>query len=97
MDYLLQLFKAVSNERRLKIVELLLKEGELVVEKIAQKLKIPLATCCRNLKILEKAYVVESRRKKGYALYRLNKPDKHIYNRLLIELIKLRSQRFSGK
>lgn len=97
MDYILQLFKAVSNDRRLKIIELLLKEGELLIENVAEKLKIPLATCCRNLKTLEKVYLVKSRRKKGYVLYRLNKPDKHIYNKLLIELIKLRGRKLSRK
>ena len=93
MDYLLQLFKGVANERRLKIAELLLKEGELPIEEIAEKLKIPLATCCRNLKILEKVYFVSSRRKGGYVLYRLNKPDKHIYNTKIIDMIKIRNQK----
>ena len=68
MDYVLQLLKAFANERRLQIVKLLLKKGELFIEEIAEELKIPLATCCRNLKILEKAYVVLSRYKNGRAL-----------------------------
>ena len=93
MDYLLQLFKGVANETRLKIIELLLKGDERSIEDIANELKIPFATCCRNLKILERVYLVESKRKMGYVFYRLNKPDKHIYNKLIVELVKLRRAR----
>jgi len=93
MDYVLQLLKAFANERRLQIVKLLLKKGELFIEEIAEELKIPLATCCRNLKILEKAYVVLSRYKNGRALYKLNNPNTHIYNKLIIELIKLSEEK----
>ena len=75
MDYILQLLKAFANERRLEMVRLLLKKGEISIEEIAKELKIPLATCCRNLKILEKAYVVLSRYRNGKALYKLNNPN----------------------
>jgi len=93
VDYILQLFKALANDRRLKIVELLLDKEELFIEDIADILKMPLATCCRNLKILEKAYIVASRHKRGRVLYKLNQPNTHIYNKLLIKLIKLRYER----
>ena len=95
MDYLLQLFKGLANETRLKIVELLLDGREYSIEDIANKLKIPFATCCRNLKIMERVYLIESRRKLGYVFYRLNKPDKHMYNKLIVELVKLRKGRLS--
>jgi len=93
MNYVLQLFKAVANERRLKMVKVLLEKGELSIGEIAEELRIPLATCCRNLKILEKAYVVLSRYKNGKALYKLNNPGKHKYNKVIIELIKLSDER----
>jgi predicted transcriptional regulator len=88
MDYLLQLFKGMGSERRMGMVELLLERGEMHIEDIAGTLKIPLATCCRNLKILERVYVVNSRRKNGRAFYSLNSPSKHPYNSLIIALIK---------
>jgi DNA-binding transcriptional ArsR family regulator len=88
MDYLLQLFKGMGNERRMSMVELLLDRGEMHIEDIAAILKIPLATCCRNLKILERVYVVNIRRKNGRVLYSLNNPSKHPYNSLIIALIK---------
>ena len=88
MDYLLQLFKGVANERRMKLIKLLLDKGEMYIEDIAASLKIPLATCCRNLKVLERIYMVQSRRKSGRVLYQLNNPTKHPYNKPIIELIK---------
>jgi predicted transcriptional regulator len=66
VDYLLQVFKALANDRRLQTIELLLDRGDLPIEGIASRLKIPLATCCRNLKVLERTYLVSSRRRKGY-------------------------------
>ena len=97
MDYLLQLFKGVANQTRIKIVELLLDNKEHTIEELSEKLRIPIATCCRNLKILEKVYLVESKRRKGFVFYRLHNPTKHIYNKLLIELINLRKKRISEK
>ena len=88
MDYLLQLFKGVANDRRIKLIELLLDNGEMYIEDIAFTLKIPLSTCCRNLKVLERVYVVLSRRKNGRVLYQLNNPDKHPYNKLVLKLVK---------
>jgi DNA-binding transcriptional ArsR family regulator len=64
MDFLTQLFKGVANERRLRLLELLL-DGELPIEEIASRLNIPEATCCRNLKILERVHLVRSHRQGG--------------------------------
>jgi DNA-binding transcriptional ArsR family regulator len=93
MDYILQVFKALAHERRLKILELLLEKGELSIEEIARQLKIPSTTCCRNLKILERVYLVNSRRKENRVFYSLNLPKGHPYNKLIFQLIKLRKER----
>jgi DNA-binding transcriptional ArsR family regulator len=93
VDYLLQVFKALANDRRLQMIELLLDREDLPIEGIASRLKIPLATRCRNLKVLERTYLVSSRGKKGYVFYRLNQPDGHAYNRLVLELIKRRKRK----
>jgi predicted transcriptional regulator len=95
MDYILQIFKGLANERRLKIIELLLEKGKLSIEDIALNLEIPFASCCRNLKILEKVYLVNSHIKDGKTFYTLNQPSKHLYNRLIIKLIKTREKRLS--
>lgn len=88
MDYILQLFKGIANDRRIKLIELLFDKGEMYIADIAFTLKIPLSTCCRNLKVLERVYVVSSRRKAARVLYRLNNPTKHPYNKPIIGLIK---------
>lgn len=93
MDYLLQIFRALAHERRLKIIELLLEKEELSIEEISSELKIPFATCCRNLKILERVYLLNSQRRRGRVYYKLNRPTEHVYNKLLIKLIKLRRER----
>ena len=92
MDYLLQLFKALANPKRVQIIEYLLCNGETHIEVIAKDLKIPLATCCRNLKILEKVYLVISRIKNGKAFYSIKNPAEHPYREKLIELVKQKRQ-----
>ena len=93
MDFLLQLFKGIANDRRIKLIELLLDKSEMYIEDIAFTLKIPLSTCCRNLKVLERVYIVSSRRKGGCVLYRLKNPTKHPYNKPIIGLIKKQSKK----
>jgi DNA-binding transcriptional ArsR family regulator len=93
MDYLLQVFKGLANEKRLKILETLMENGELSLEEIAGKLKIPYATCCRHLKFLERVYLVNSRTKKGEVFYSLNFPKDHPYNKLIFQLIETRKSR----
>lgn len=89
MDYLLQLLKAISNERRIKILEYLIENGEKELEEISDDLKIPYATCCRNLKILEKVYLVLSKMKNAKVYYKLKNPKEHPFKNKIIELIKL--------
>ena len=97
MDYLLQLFKGVASQTRLKILQYLADNKEHKIEDIAQTLKVPFATCCRNLKILERIYLIESKRKKGYVFYKLHRPKEHIYNRLIMSLIDLRKSRIGKR
>jgi DNA-binding transcriptional ArsR family regulator len=93
MDYILQVFKGLANEKRLKILETLLENKELSIKEIAEKLKIPYATCCRHLKSLERVYLVNNRTRKGEALYSINLPKDHPYNKLIFQLIETRKSR----
>ena len=93
MDYLLQLFKALANNKRIKIIEYLIKHGEAHIEVIAEDLKIPLTTCCRNLKILEKVYLVFSKIKNGKAFYKIKNPAEHPYRKILVNLMKYKMKR----
>lgn len=93
MDFLTQLFKGVANERRLKMLELLLDEKEVPIEEIASRLKIPEATCCRNLKILERVHLVRSHRQSGRVFYSINSSQGYLYNRTIIDLIRRKKAR----
>ncbi|MCP2599185.1 hypothetical protein NLB65_01870, partial [Candidatus Aminicenantes bacterium AC-335-B20] len=48
------------------------------------------ATCCRNLKILEKVYLVLSKIKDGKAFYKIKNPSEHPYRKALVGLIRHR-------
>jgi predicted transcriptional regulator len=93
MDYLLQVFKALGHRRRLEIIELLLEKKQLSLDEIAEQLKIPKNTCCRNLKVLEKVHLIDSKIRKGNAYYFPNRPKDHPYNTPLFNLIKFRKRR----
>jgi predicted ArsR family transcriptional regulator len=93
MDYLPQVFKALGHKRRFEIIELLLENKELSLEEIANQLKIPKNTCCRNLKVLERVHLINSKIRNGIAYYSLNRPKDHPYNTPLFNLIKFRKER----
>jgi len=90
MDFLTQLFKSVANERRIQMLTLLLDGNEIPIEEIASRLKIPEATCCRNLKILERVHLVRSHRRRGRVFYSLNTSRTYFYNKTIIDLLKRR-------
>lgn len=93
MDFLTQLFKGVANERRLEMLELLLDEKEVPIEEIASRLKIPEATCCRNLKIMERVHLVRSHRRNGRVFYSMDDAQGFFYNRTIIDLIRRKKAR----
>lgn len=51
-------FKALGNERRLKIIEGLLKHKRLTVGEISDKIKLSFRSTSRHLKVLENAEFV---------------------------------------
>jgi DNA-binding transcriptional ArsR family regulator len=71
MEMLERVYKAVANKKRLRMLSLLLKNKEMLLEEIYNELKIPQATASRNLKILEKAGFLSSRFFRGKVYYSL--------------------------
>lgn len=53
-------FKSLANERRLRILEELLKHKRLSVGEISSKIKLSFRSTSRHLKILENAGFIES-------------------------------------
>jgi len=83
MRNLVKIFKALSNEIRLKIVLYLLKNKEATVTEISNKLKINHFRASRNLKILENAYLVKNHIAKNWVFYSINKSPKKFHSKIL--------------
>ncbi len=58
---IIKILKAISNEKRLKILKLLLNGQEYNVSEIAEELKMPFQTVSRHLERLRSADLVEFR------------------------------------
>lgn len=69
-----RLFKALSDETRLRIVALL-SPGELCVCHLQQALQLPQPNVSRQLAILRSAGVVEDRREGTWVYYRLREQE----------------------
>lgn len=97
MDLMLRIFKALANETRIKALKLLLSEGELASEQISARLKIPPATGCRNLKVLERVGLVKSRIRGGRTFYSVDKSPGLQYNPLILEMLRKHTKQKKGQ
>ena len=87
MDFLIKIFKALSNEHRVKLLHILMKKGEKEISELAHEIGIPYKTAARNLKILEQTNLVISRRWQGLFYYSLRDEPGLEYNKTLYNLI----------
>lgn len=88
MNVLIRLFKAVANEKRVKIIEALMEREKIALVPLAALLKLPYKTVARNLKILEKAMLVKSQSYRGNVYYSLETSSKLFYGKAILDLIK---------
>lgn len=80
MEYSAQLFKALGDVTRLRILALLF-SGELCVCDIQETLNLPQSTVSRHLSYLRNAGLIKSRRKQKWMHYRLpSSADGLVYN-----------------
>ena len=91
MDYLVRIFKSVANERRVRILEHLLKSKEQTVEEIADHVRIPYKTAGRNIKILEKAMLVKRQMRNGRAFYSVEDSPRLVFGREIVNMVKKRA------
>ena len=84
MQYLVKAFKVLSDETRLRILNLLL-ERECCVCEVMQALDISQSRASRNLGILKDAGFIKSRRDGLWVVYSI---DEERVNKHLIEIIK---------
>jgi len=80
MDELLSLFKALSDETRLRIVKLL-EKGELCVCHLVAAVDMSQSKVSFHLKVLKEAGLVKDRRAGKWMYYRLDESD--LFRRLL--------------
>lgn len=89
MDIATKVFKAVANEKRIKILKLLLKENdEMSVESIAKSLKIGYKTASQHLQKLANVGLVKKRQKGLHAFYSINYEDSKIFNSAILDVLK---------
>lgn len=88
MDMLVKVFKAVANEKRVKILRLLVKEKEVSVEEIAQRLKIGYKTASSHLQKLINVNLVKRYQKSLFVFYSINEDKTKIYDSAIIDVLK---------
>ena len=54
-------FKALTSKRRLKLLLIILCTGEILIEELIEKVKLPYKTVIRNLSVLRSAGFIEAR------------------------------------
>ncbi|NWF77665.1 MAG: winged helix-turn-helix transcriptional regulator [Chloroflexi bacterium] len=81
------LFKALSDETRIRILKVLL-ERECCVCEVMQALNISQSRASRNLGILENAGFVKSRRDGLWIIYSIDEQKMNSYAALLVELLR---------
>jgi DNA-binding transcriptional ArsR family regulator len=90
MDFLIKIFKALANENRVRMINLLLDGKEKEIGALADTLKLPYKTVARSMKILEHANMISSRRWGGYVYYVLKRDTGLEYNKFIYEMVKKR-------
>jgi len=71
LKLLINIIKALSDEIRLRIINLLNQHEELCVCEIVDSLSLPQSTISRHLTILKNAGIIEDRKQGQWALYKL--------------------------
>lgn len=89
MDALIHIFKAISNENRVNIIEFLIQNEEASLETLSLDIGLPYKTVDRNLKILEKAGLVKQRRWRGLVYYSILDSQTLKYNKMIFDIIKM--------
>ncbi len=93
MEQTVNIFKALSDETRLRILSLLLTEGELCVCDIIATLKQPQSTISRHLAYLRKTGMVSDRRCGLWMYYSIFNGN-NLLQQELVELLKNHLSKF---
>jgi len=89
MKYAIKIFKVLSNEKRVKILKLLINGDELSVGEISEELKMPFVTISRHLEKLRTAELVKFREQGLKIYYSLAEPNNFLVKNLISLLRKI--------
>jgi len=87
MHQLQEIFKALSDETRLRILKLL-EEREICVCELMQVLEMPQSTISRHMNVLRRAGLVKGRRNGKWVHYRLHAAEFNPYASAVLKLLK---------
>lgn len=73
-----KIFKSLGNERRLKILSLLLKEGPMSVSNISEKIDLSLKSTSKHLVILDRAGFVSGKQQGLNRIYEIDEDVRKI-------------------
>ncbi len=88
MELTVKVFKALANQKRLNMLRLLMREGELPVSVISKRLKISFTSASKNLLKLENVGLVKRRENSIWIYYEINRDRKYPYQELLFKFVK---------
>ncbi len=83
MNELLQMFKAVSDKNRLRILRIL-KEKSFCVSELAEVINITQSSVSRHLKQLKNVGLIEDEKDGQWVNYKLSENGKHDYGEFII-------------
>mgnify|MGYP000328605821 CR=1 FL=1 len=87
MKKLAKIFKALGNEKRLKILALLTKQGGTTVGEVSKEIGATFKATSQHLKILDGADLVRKEKKKNNIFYSLARFPQESLRRKIAELI----------
>lgn len=78
-----RLLKSLANERRIKILSILLQEGETTVGDLSQKINLSFKSTSKHLNLLEKVGLLDRRTGGSYAFYAIDKERRNLIKFIL--------------
>ena len=87
MGALTKSLKAVANERRVSILKMLFKEGEMNVSQSSQRINLSFKSTSRHLLRLEDVGLVKRRQDSLWVYYSINREGLSRYSQALLQLI----------
>ncbi|HAX61383.1 MAG TPA: transcriptional regulator [Elusimicrobia bacterium] len=88
MDLATKIFKAVANERRVKIIRILGKKGEMTVNSIANELNLSTPSVSKHLLKLENVGLLKKRQTSKWIYYSINLDKNKRLNFAILKICK---------